>query len=273
MELTGRFGAAVGSLLVRAGSLLVRAGSLLVRSCALLVASGSLLWGALVAESAAGQEAEAPAWVTVRQQVDVEMGAGDGGADVGIRFEFATQEPGAPLPLDVPVAFELLGFGNAVAHEVRLGRGGRVVLWPTLGSRRVAAVRLTEADVADGVATLLVSYRVDDVLEEPGAAVHARVPLLTGPPVRAATGGDAFQARISVPDEWVVTEGFPSGLRASGPGGYVVSLSVAPSIVGFRARTDGGWRPGFPLVVDLLTVLVLVTFAGFGWRHLRSMAK
>lgn len=200
------------------------------------------------------------------------MGGEDGSADVGIRFELGTQEPGAPLPFDRPVTFEMLGFGDAGVDEVRRGDDDVVVLWPTVGSHRAAVVRLSEADVVDGVAVLVVSYRVDDVLEAPGPFVHARIPLLTGPPVRAETGGDAFEARLSVPEEWVVTEGFPSGLRASGPGDHVVSLAVAPSIVGFRARTDGRWRPGVPLVVDFLTVLVLVTFAGFGWRHLRSVA-
>ncbi|NNF14085.1 MAG: hypothetical protein HKN72_12715 [Gemmatimonadetes bacterium] len=218
------------------------------------------------------QTPEAAAWVTVHQQVDVEMGAGNGSADVGIRFELATQEPGAALPLDVPVTFEMLGFGDAIADEMSVRGGERVVLWPTVGSHRVASLRLGEADVDAGVASLVVSYRVADVLESPGQVVHARVPLLTGPPVRAETGGDAFQASISVPDDWVVTEGFPSGLRPAGSGGHVVSLSVVPSIVGFRARTDGTWRPGFPLLVDLLTVLILVTFAAFGWRHLRSIA-
>lgn len=219
-----------------------------------------------------GQTPDTSGWVTVLQQVDVEMGEGDGSADVEIRFELAAQEPGAALPLEVPVTFEMLGFGHAVAEELTVRGGEGVVLWPTVGSHRVATVRLTEADVSDGVARLAASYRVDDVLEAPGAAVHARIPLLTGPPVRAETGGDAFQARISVPEEWAVTEGFPSAMRPSGPGEQMVSLTVAPSIVGFRARKDGSWRPGFPLLVDVATVLFLLTFAGFGWRHLRWVA-
>lgn len=220
----------------------------------------------------AAQVPEASPWVTVRQQVDIEMGSGDGSAEVGIRFELSTQVPGAPLPLDHPVTFEMLGFGGSVAEDVRRGNGEVVVLWPTVGSHRAAVVRLSSADVEGDMATVTFSYRVDDVLEAPGASVHARVPLLTGPPVRAETGEDAFQARLSVPDEWVVTEGFPSGMRPSGPGGQVVSLAVAPSIVGFRARTDGRWRPGFPLFVDVLTLLILGTFAAFGWRHLREVA-
>ena len=231
-----------------------------------------LLAVALLPAAASGQASEAGAWVTLLQQVDVEMGAGDGSADVGVRLELGTQELGAPLPLDVPVTFEVLGFGNATVDEVDLGKGGRLILCPTVGCGKGATVRLCAEDVRDGKASVEVSYRVEDVLETPGTAVHARIPMLTGPPVRGETGEDAFQARLSVPEEWTVTEGFPSGLRASGPGGYVVSLSVAPSIVGFRARTDGDWRPGFPLLVDVLTILILVTFAGFGWRHLRRMA-
>ncbi len=234
-------------------------------------------WAAVAPPSTSAQapQAQTPltaTWVTVRQQVDVEMSTGDGRAEVGIRFELGTQEPGSALPLDVPVTFEMLGFGDAAAEELTVRGGERVVLWPTVGSHRVASIRLRESDIQGEVAALVVSYRADDVLAAPGPAIHARVPVLTGPPVRAETGGDAFEARLSVPDEWIVTEGFPSGLRPSGPGGFTVSLSVAPSIVGFRARTDGAWRPGFPLLVDLLTVLLLVTFAGFGWRHLRSVA-
>jgi len=103
--------------------------------------------------------------------------------------------------------------------------------------------------------------------------IHARVPVLTGPPVRAGSGGTAFEARLTVPEEWAVSEGFPSGLRRSEEDGvHLVSLTVAPSVIGFRASTDGRWRPGFPVLVDVLTVLILVCFLGAGWRHLRSMA-
>lgn len=227
---------------------------------------------AAIAAPLEGQSAPATPWVTVWQQVDVAMSGGDGSAEVLVRFGLGAEEVGSALPLDVPVTFEMLGFGAAYTDEVSVRDGEPVLLRPTVGSHREASVRVDGADVDDGVASLVFRYRMDNVLEAPGSVVHARVPLLTGPPVRAESGGDAFQATLSVPDGWVVTEGFPSGLQPSDSGVHVVSLSVAPSIVGFRARTDGTWRPGFPFLVDVLTLLILATFAAYGWRHLRRVA-
>lgn len=228
-------------------------------------------------------------WSTLSQQVEVDMRAGDGGADVVVRYRLGSAEEGGDLPSTEPVTFELLGFGDATAGEIVVGRpdrspAERVVLWPTVGSHRVAVVEPPH-ELDGRTLTLTVSYRVENAIEGLGAdgggegaggdlagMIHARIPVLTGPPVRAESGGVAFEARLTVPGAWRVTEGFPSGLQEVGDGAHSVSLTVAPSIVGFRASTDGRWRPGLPFLMDVLTVLILASFLGVGWRHLRRMA-
>lgn len=174
--------------------------------------------------------------------------------------------------MDRPISFELLGFGEATADVVDLEPGGAVVLWPTVGSHRAATVFAPVTATGETFA-LTARYVVDAPFVTPPDDVraHVRVPVLTGPPVRAE-GGEAFRATVTVPPEWAVAEGFPSGLRADEPGVWAVSLSVAPSMVSFRARTDGRWRPGFPHLVDLLTVLVLGAFAFIGRRHLKGLS-
>lgn len=242
-------------------------------------------------------------WATLGQQVEVDMRAGDGSADVVVRYRLGSAEEGGDLPSTEPVTLELLGYGDATAGEIVLRRPDRssaeqIVLWPTVGSHRVAVVEPPH-ELDGGTLTLTVSYRVENAIEGPGSEgtdglsapagrdgavaregadsglagmIHARIPVLTGPPVRAESGGEAFQARLTVPGGWAVTEGFPSGLREVGDGAHVVSLTVAPSVVGFRASTDGRWRPGLPFLVDVLTVVILASFLGVGWRHLRRMA-
>lgn len=232
----------------------------------------------------AAQTPSATEWATLEQRVDLDMSAGDGSADVVIRYRFGPGEEGAPLPTGEPLTFELLGYGAATVGEIELLSGDatrRIVLWPTVGSHRVGVVEPPFEVVGDAL-TMTASYRIGDALTDGEAnPVHARVPILTGPAVRAESGGQAFQARLTVPDTWAVSEGFPSGLRSedddagdgsSGESVHVVSLTVAPSVVAFRAATDGRWRPGFPLLVDVLTVLILASFIGAGWRHLRSVA-
>lgn len=261
-------------------------------------------------------------WATLAQEVEVDMSAGDGSADVLVRYRLGPGEEGAPLPSAEPITFDLLGFDEATAGEIVLLRpdggerpegaedadgpsgsqarpGERVVLWPTVGSHRMAVVE-PPFDLDGETLTMTVAYRVQNVAAGLGAGaagpttaadgrdapagrdggggdlagmIHARIPVLTGPPVRAESGGEAFQARLTVPESWAVSEGFPSGLRAVDDGVWAVSLTVAPSVVGFRASTDGRWRPGLPLLVDVLTVLILASFIGAGWRHLRSIAR
>ncbi len=221
----------------------------------------------------AAQAPTASEWATLAQRVEVDMTAADGSAEVRIELEIGPAEAGAPVPAGEPVGFELLGFAGAGVDEVVLDGERRLVLWPATGSRRVVMVEPPFEPDGDTLA-MTFAYRVEDVVEGAtvGPALHARIPVLTGPPARTGSGGEVFAARLAVPEAWAVTEGFPSGLRPAEAGGYAVSLTVAPSVIGFRARTDGAWRPGFPLLVDALTLAILLVFVGLGWRHLRSFA-
>ncbi len=105
-----------------------------------------------------------------------------------------------------------------------------------------------------------------------GEAVRVDIPVLTAalPPVRDA--GDIFHADIRMPSIWFVTESFPTGLRPGPDGSYTVDLPVAPSVITIRARTDGAWRPGAPLLLDALAGAILLAFVIVGWRHLRAAA-
>lgn len=217
-------------------------------------------------------QAPAPGWATLSAELEVDMTAGDGSALVDVRYALGASEPGAPPPLDTPIDLELLGFGEATADHVEVV-GERVVLWPTAGSRRAAVIRAPEQLDGDTL-VLAFSYRVERAALASGdVELAAHVPILAGPAVLTDAGGPAFTARLSVPERWALSEGFPSGLRESSAGVYHVTLPVVPAVVSFRARTDGSWRPGFPLLVDVLTILILTAFAGFGWRHLRSVAR
>ena len=123
-----------------------------------------------------------------------------------------------------------------------------------------------------GVGVVELSYRVDAAVVDEAGHLSARIPVLTGPPAVAGADG-SFTARLRLPEGWIVSEGFPSGLRLDGDGSWSVGLQVTPSMVGFRGRSDGTWRPSVPLVVDLLTVLILLGFSAVGWRHLSGVAR
>ena len=126
--------------------------------------------------------------------------------------------------------------------------------------------------MVDGVGVVELSYRVDGAVVDEGGRLRAWIPVLTGPPAAAGAEG-GFTARLRLPEGWMVSEGFPSGLRPDDDGSWSVGLQVAPSMVGFRGRSDGRWRPSLPLMVDLLTVLVLCGFSTVGWRHLSGVAR
>ena len=218
---------------------------------------------------------EPPEWSTLQSQIAIDVSSGDGGAEVSIRYELGARESGAPLPLESPIGLGLLGFADATTDEIRVG-GRRVALWPTVGSHRAAVIQAPAPERGDSTVWVYIAYRIDRALVDEGAgdgvALRARVPIVAGPAVRADAGPSAFAGQVTVPRGWVLTESFPSGVRPVSETVYAVSLPVVPALVSFRARTDGVWRPGFPLLIDVLTVLILATFAGFGWRHLRRVA-
>jgi hypothetical protein len=218
-------------------------------------------------------------WAVSSARMEADLRAGDGSAEVRISYVFVAALPDARLPLAERIPIELLGFGDATATEVHLGSGVTIALAPTVGSHRAAALQPSESESGDvlrpegssgDALRVEIRYRVEQAVVFDGPRLRGRIPAVTGPAPIA--GGDGFEAVVLLPDAWVVSDGFPSGL-APGPSGFhEVSLPVVPAMVGFRARTDGRRRPGLPLLIDLLTLTILLGFAAFGLRHLRSVA-
>jgi len=213
------------------------------------------------------------AWSVVSARMTADLTAGDGSADVRIRYVLSGTPRGAPLPVERPVRLELLGFGGATVSAFTVDGGQPVVMWPTSGSHRAAAIAVSSEAGRGGVVGVELAYRVDGAVERADETLRARVPLLSGPssPEQGVDGG--FEARISFPPEWRLSEAFPSGLQAVEPGVWAGTLPVVPALVGFRGRSDGSWRPGFPLVADLVMLALLGAFTWFGWRHLRGVSK
>ncbi len=132
-------------------------------------------------------------------------------------------------------------------------------------------VRLPVMSGAGTEARVVAAYEVPAAVSGRGAAVRGHVPLLSLdlPPEAASPG--LFRAEIHLPPGWTVTEGFPTGMTPAGaPGTYAVDLAVVPALIGFRARSDGAWRPGLPLALDVVALVALLAFSALGWRHLRE---
>jgi hypothetical protein len=233
-----------------------------------------------------GVAAQQTPWRIASMRMTAALDPDDGSADVSMRWTLVAGEPGAPLPLDAPVPIELLGFGDAKVEEVTEAGAGTVVLWPTHGSHRAAAIE-PPFGASGGALELALSYRAEAVVTGEGASVRVRIPVLTGPPIAggepgavdlatleaAGLGPVGFSVALEVPPSWRVADGFPSGLRRGDDEALRATLSVSPSMVGFRARTDGSWRPGFPLLIDALTLVILLAFALRGWFHLRGVVS
>jgi hypothetical protein len=211
---------------------------------------------------------EPPSWRVESAQMEADASAGDGAAQVTIHYTFVADGGGA-LPLDVPIPVELLGFGEATAESFTVGAGRSVPLSVTGGTHRSGEIIPPSAVTGDAL-PIEVRYRVEHAIEVEDGRVRGRIPTLTAPPLVA--GGAGFRAIVILPNQWSLLEGFPSGLRLNPSGHYEVSLPVVPAMIGFRGRTDGRWRPGIPLLVDLLTLTILCGFAVFGWRHLSGVA-
>ena len=209
-------------------------------------------------------------WAVVSVHFEADLTAADGAAEVRIRYLLAAEAGGA-LPLDVPIAVDLLGFDDATTDRFTADGIG-VELWPTTGSHRAAAVHAPTA-ASGSVLPMEFRYRIERAVVDDGGRLRGRIPVLSGPSPPTSEGGDAFEARLLLPETWVPSEGFPSGLRVQPDGTYAVTLQAVPSVVGFRGRSDGIRRPGLPLLMDLLTVLLLISFSAFGWRHLRGVAR
>jgi hypothetical protein len=96
-----------------------------------------------------------------------------------------------------------------------------------------------------------------------GETVRVHVPVLTVAFPPQSDAGNIFHAEVRVPSYWSVTEAFPTGLRQRTDGVFAVDLTASPSVISLRARTDGAWRPGVPLLLDVLA----------GAIHLRAGAS
>lgn len=195
-----------------------------------------------------------------------DLTGGDGVARVTVDYE-----------LNVPdgtseVTVELLGFDAATAQDFVVSGGALVVLWPTTGSRRSATVTLP-ASAGVGRRRLTLEYHVDFAVLDEGGALRARIPVLSVALPPATDSGDVFSAEVTVPENWAVTEAFPTGLREREPGVFAVALPVVPAVVSLRGRTDGAWRPGLPWVVNLLVAMILLGFGLAGWRYLREESR
>lgn len=224
---------------------------------------------ALAPGAAAGQSTPTPnEWHVVTSRASAVVTDDDDGADVHVRYVVAGN--GSELPT-AAVDVGLLEFeGTSVTDFVVSGVSRPVVLWTTTGRQRAASFTLPMDSVgAEGVVVNMM-YHVAGAVRGSGARRVVRIPILSGPvPVEALPGH--FQVEVRAPQDWAISEPFPSGLR-SGPDGVLeASLPVTPAMVGFRATTDGTWRLSFPRLVDLVTLTVLVVFSGFGWRHMRRI--
>ena len=213
----------------------------------------------------AQEAAEVAGWAVRTTRVSADVSETDLSADVRIVFSLEWVGPADAETATVDLRLELLGFAAATADSLFIdGRSHR--LETTVGDHKSVGIPLRP-----GQRELTVLYRVDRAVEADGTALRGRIPLVTGPPPPAESGGDGFVADLRLPEEWRIADAFPSGLRADPDGGYGVSLPAVPAMIGFRARSDGTWRPGFPFLIDLLTLGVLIVFAGAGWRHLSGV--
>jgi len=202
---------------------------------------------------------------SVRMVVDLTDGSGT--ADV--RAEYLLAGAGA----DSVVRATALDFAGATIEALRVGEDGRPL--PILRPRTlVTLARLPLTSGGGEGRRVVASYVVPGAVVAHGAALRGHVPVLSLDLPPEATSPGLFRAELRLPPEWSVTEGFPTGMApGSAPGVYEVDLAVVPALVGFRARSDGAWRPGLPLALDAVGLVLLLAFSAVGWRHLRDGAS
>lgn len=198
--------------------------------------------------------------VSARMRAAVEPASGR--ADVHVVYRMS----GRP---STPIRIEALDFGPAVVRAVGAeGSATAIPLGPESGHLR--AGELPAVPSGDSV---VVTYTVEGAVEADGGDVRLRLPVVVVDLPPHTADGPVFHARIEVPDDWRVTGAFPTGLARTDAGSWEVDLAVVPSLVSLRARTDGAWRPGLPVVLDVLAVVVLLGFGVVGARHLRSVVR
>lgn len=207
---------------------------------------------------AAGQSVDAA-------RLAVDLTAGDGSAAVRVEYELTIG--GAR-----EVTVELLAPEGVSARDVRTSAGETVELRAAGGLLRRATVPLPPPGAPRAPTRLELAYRLDGAVRADRGGVRARVPVLSValPP---AAGGEVFRASVRVPSAWSVSEAFPAGLRETAPGVWEAGLPVVPSLVSVRGRSDGRWRPGPGLIVELATAAILLAFLALGWRRLRGVSR
>jgi hypothetical protein len=188
----------------------------------------------------------------------------DGGAEVRIDYVLETQGI-------APLRFELLGFGDARAEGFWLGEretGTPIRLEAEGGSMRATDFSLNVG--AGPTFEFTARYWIEAAVERDGERVKVHIPVLAVALPPAEGANEVFRAELLLPEEWSVSESFPTGLSLDDDGAYSVELAVLPSVVSMRGSADGRWRPGLPLAVDFTAGLILLVFAFFGWRHLKG---
>lgn len=219
--------------------------------------------------------------------VVADLASSDGSAAVHVEIEFTSDDTAG-------VRIELLHFANTAADGFRAGSsdapltqfdtrtGSRAYVlvaraaFERIGIERAGLVPSPTPRAGAGSAGTLwrldATYVVNNASITRGESVLAHIPVLTValPPPRDA--GNVFHAEVRVPSSWSVSEGFPAGLRPDDAGRYTVDLPVAPSVISVRARTDGAWRPGVPLLLDVAAGLILLAFLFIAWQRLDGRA-
>jgi len=200
-----------------------------------------------------------------------DLTAADGSADVIVTYVLRAVDGGL-VPAGSPIDLELLGFGDATTDRFVAWGTTPVLLWETVGSQRAAAISAPSTE--DDALLVELTYSIERAVEDDEGRLHARIPVLNGPSAPDPGEGGGFEARLLLPPGWDLSEGFPSGLRPAGPTGvWAVTLPVVPAMVGFRGSSDGSRRLGLPMAIDVMMLVLLLGFAGAGWRHLSGVAR
>ena len=208
--------------------------------------------------------AQEPSPATVHAvSVAADLTAVPGSATVRVEYQLNGVEPGDRVPVSV------LDFGPAAAAGFLVGAGGVGMELPDRHGAARSGSWPVEAG-PDGRAVLSVTYQVPGAGEEGDGRIVSHLPLLVVDRAPEAARPGLFHASVRVPAHWTVTEGFPTGLASGGEAGrYDVELSVVPSVVTLRARSDGRGVLTLPLALDLVALSVLLVTAVAGWRHMR----
>ena len=235
----------------------------------------ALLLGLAGAAPRAAQETPSETPAPALSSLRLRASLADGARGTVVRIEYRVTVAGEVLEPPTP-AFELLGFGGALADSVRVA-GRAFPLSPSGGTMRRAKIpgELWErdgrggGDEAGGVTAfeLEVAYEVRGAVDGEEPDLRARIPVLV-PELAPAVGPETFGAEIELPAEWRVFSEFPSGLAPREPGVLAVSSRAPPAVIDFRARTDGTWRPDLAFYLMLGAGFLLVAVGAAAWRGL-----